>query len=324
MFGLMVVTILGAAACAGMQPSPSAAPSAAARPGGGVPALAGVAPAISAVVPLPGDVRLGTGDLIEVSVFDVPELSSLKARIPASGTITLPLLGAVTAAGQTAGQLQAHLRQRLQARYMHDPQLTVFVLEHKSQRIYVGGAVKSPGAHELVGRARVADALAMAGGLTEDAGRSVQLTRRRPDTASVVTVMIDLDRVTAADDEANIEVLGGDVLDVGRAGTYYVGGEVGRPGSFALKSRTTVAQAVVNAGGVKDVADWDDVRVYRRRPDGSTDVQTFSLNEFEAGKPSSEVQLDDVVIVGKSGMKAFLYGVRDFLRFGIGASIPIL
>jgi polysaccharide export outer membrane protein len=207
---------------------------------------------------------------------------------------------------------------------MHDPQVTVFVTEHKSQRIYLGGAVKNPGPHELVGRVRLADALAMAGGLTDDAGRSVQLVRKRADTGTPVTTVIELDKLASADEEANPEIQGGDVIDVARAGAYYVGGEVGRPGSFFLKTRTTVAQAVVNAGGVKDVADWDDVRLYRRRPDGSTDIQTFSLNEIESGLPAAELQADDVVVVGKSGTKAFLYGVRDFFRFGIGASLPIL
>ena len=272
------------------------------------------------------DLMLGTGDLIEVSVFDVPELSNLKARIPSSGAITLPLLGAVSATGLTAGELQSVIRLRLQERYMHDPQVSIFVTEHKSQRIHVSGAVKSPGPYELLGRVRLADALAMAGGLTDEAGRSAQVIRKRADapTAAAVATVVDLDKLATAKDEVNLELQAGDVVDVGRAGAYYVGGEVTRPGSFFLKTRTTVAQAVVNAGGVKDVADWDDVRLYRRRADGSPEIQTFSLNGFESGTPSPELQADDVVVVGKSGMKVFLYGVRDFFRFGIGASLPII
>jgi polysaccharide export outer membrane protein len=186
--------------------------------------------------------------------------------------------------------------------------------------------VKSPGAYELLGRVRLADALALAGGLTDEAGRSVQVSRKRVDapTAPAVTTVIDLDKLATAKDEVNLELQAGDVVEVARAGAYYVGGEVTRPGSFLLKARTTVAQSVVNAGGVKDVADWDDVRLYRRRPDGSTELKTFSLNAFEDGKPSPELQTDDVVIVGKSGVKAFLYGIREFFKFGVGASVGLI
>jgi polysaccharide biosynthesis/export protein len=189
----------------------------------------------------------------------------------------------------------------------------------------VSGAVKAPGAYEIIRRVRVTDALSMAGGVTDEAGRTVQVSRRQGDgaMAPVTQTVIALDTLANAADEANLELQAGDVVDVARAGTYYVGGEVNRAGSFPLKARTTVAQATVNAGGPKDVADWDDVRLYRRRPDGSTEVQTFSLNEFENGKASPELQADDIVIVGKSPMKAFLYGVRDFLRFGVGASLPL-
>jgi polysaccharide export outer membrane protein len=334
-----LVAVLALSACASAQ-VPSASPPTPARSSPA--AMVAATPPVPAPAPAPaaerpdagrsatpvdvGTLTLGAGDLLEVSVFDVPELSGLKTRVSSTGAITLPLLGAVSAAGLTAGELQSVIRLRLQDRYMHDPQVSVFITEHKSQRIFVSGAVRSPGAHELVGRLRLADALAMAGGVTDDAGRSVQVTRKRPEdpagTGSVA--VIDLDKVATANDEANVELQAGDVIDVARAGAFYVGGEVNRPGSFFLKARTTVAQAVVGAGGVKDVADWDDVRLYRRRADGSPEVQTFSLNEFESGTPAPEVQADDVVVVGKSGMKVFLYGLREFFKFGIGASLPII
>ena len=328
---IVVIATLALTACAGVQHQPTpltaAAPSSPAAMSAAAPAAVSRPDADGSRTPTDAaDLTLGAGDLIEVSVFDVPELSNLKARIPSSGAITLPLLGAVSAAGLTAGELQSVIRLRLQEKYMHDPQVSIFVTEHKSQRIFVSGAVKSPGPHELVGRVRLADALAMAGGLTDEAGRSVQVIRKRADapTAPAVATVIDLDKLATGKDEVNLELQAGDIVEVARAGSYYVGGEVTRAGSFYLKARTTVAQATVNAGGVKDVADWDDVRLYRRRPDGSTEVQTFSLNEFEHGKPSPELQADDVVVVGKSAVKTFLYSVRDFFKFGVGASMSII
>ena len=68
-------------------------------------------------------------------------------------------------------------------------------------------------------------------------------------------------------------------------------------------------------------ADWDDARLYRARPDGTKDVMKYSLNEFEDGKPGPELQANDVVIVGKSTGKAFMFGIRDFFKFGVGMTM---
>jgi polysaccharide export outer membrane protein len=283
------------------------------------------------------DLPLGPGDLIEVSVFDVQELASFKLRISNSGNITLPLIGTLPAGGLSATELQGAIRARLQEKYMHDPQVSLFVHEHKSQRISVVGAVRTGGVFTLTSRLRLADALAMAGGLSDDAGSTIYLLRRVPAekvTASTPTTngateqvmtTIDLQSLVAGRQELNLPLQAGDVLEVPRAGSFYVGGEVNRPGSFLLKSHTTLDQAPVVAGGVKDAADWDDIRVYRARPDGTREVLVFSLNEFEKGKPAPEVQVNDVVIVGKSYLKTFLYAVRDIFKFGVGAtaSVPL-
>jgi polysaccharide export outer membrane protein len=282
------------------------------------------------------DLPLGSGDLIEVTVFEVPELTGLKLRIPNGGVITLPLIGALPAAGRTPNELQAAIRDRLREKYLHNPQVSLFVQEHKSQRISVIGAVRTPGVFTLTSRLRLADGLAMAGGLAEDAGPTLYVIRRVPSELVVtstngpaagtggnesVMTAIDLLGLAAGRVELNLPLQAGDVIEVARAGTYYVGGDVAKPGSYLLKARTTLAQAHVVAGGVKETADWDDYRLYRTYPDGRREMKVYSLNDFENGAPSPELQANDVVIVGKSGMKAVLYGIRDFVKFGIGATI---
>lgn len=278
------------------------------------------------------DFPLGAGDLVEVAVFEVPELSNLKLRIPNSGQITLPLIGAVPAAGHTAKELQGEIRDRLRERFMHDPQVSLFVHEHKSQRISVIGAVRTGGVFPLTSRLKVADGLALAGGLTEDAGHLVYVIRRvpgqlvstsqKPDGATEqVMTTIDLQSLIAGKHDLNLPLMPGDVIEVPKAASYYVGGEVNKAGSIPLKARTTLDQAPVAAGGVRDAADWDDIRLYRTRPDGTREVRKYSLNEFENGQLGPELQANDVVIVGKSNVKAFFYGVRDFVKFGVGASV---
>ena len=134
----------------------------------------------SATAGAPADLPLGPGDLIEVVVFEVPELSNLKVRVSRPGIVVLPLIGQIPVTGKTPAELEADLRERLGQRFMHDPHVTVFVHERKSQRISVIGAVRKGGVFELSGRLRLADALALAEGLADDADHIVYLFRRVP------------------------------------------------------------------------------------------------------------------------------------------------
>jgi polysaccharide biosynthesis/export protein len=299
------------------------------------------------------DLPLGAGDMIEISVLEVEELSKFRARIPLRGMITLPLIGPLPAANRTAIELEEDIRQRLRQKYMHDPQVSVFLEEQKSQRISVVGAVRNGGVYTMSSRLRLADALALAGGLSDDADHLVYVIRHlsaelvaqasvpdeglkiNPRVADASTappppttapqeamVAINLEALTRGQAELNLPLLSGDVIHVPWAGSYYIGGEVGRAGSFPLKSRMTLDQALVAAGGVKDVADWDDVRLYRPTDSGEPEVLQFSLNEFQQGKAAPELHKNDVIIVGKSQGKAILYGLRDFFRFSWGAAIP--
>jgi polysaccharide export outer membrane protein len=294
-------------------------------------------------LPTDADLPLGGGDLVEVSVFEVEELSKLKVRVSRRGTIALPLVGSLTAAGRTATDLEQDIRERLQQKYMHHPQVSVFVLEQVSQRIAILGAVRKGGVQTMHGRLRLADALALAEGLADDADHNVYLVRRVPAGTVVraqagvpvdrqgeagveteeVMVRIDLDALADGREELNVALQPGDVVHVPRAGSIYVGGSVERPGTFLLKRRTTVEQAIVAAGGVKDVAELEDVRIYRELPGGDRQVLPFSYAAFEKGQPGPELQPNDVVIVGKSASKAFWYGVRDFFQgvFGISKGL---
>jgi polysaccharide export outer membrane protein len=300
-----------------------------------------------------GDLPVGPGDLIEVSVFEVEELSKLRLRIPARGVISVPLVGQIQAAGRTATELEDEVRTRLQQKFMHHPQVAVFVHEHNSQRVTVMGAVRRGGVITLNRQLRLADALATAEGLADDADHIVYVIRRVPagtlnqigatsasvkgaaappdappgaaspppsDAKAKEEVMVPIDLLELADgrDELNIPLRPGDVIHVPRAGSFYVGGSVERPGSFLLRGKTTLQQAVLAAGGVKDVADWTDVRLYRRGPSGQVEVTTVDLNAVEEGKPSPDLRRNDVVIVGKHGGKAFVYGFLDFFKGAVG------
>jgi polysaccharide export outer membrane protein len=286
------------------------------------------------------DLPIGPGDLIELSVFEVEELSKLRVRVPLRGTISLPLVGHVQASGRTSSELEEEVRARLQRTFMHDPQVSVFVLEHNSQQVSVIGAVRRGGVFPVNRRLHLADALAMAEGLAEDADGTVYVIRRAPaaavvkvggvdppaagrapatSTAEVVTP-IDLSELAGGREELNVELQSGDVVQVPRAGSFYVGGSVERAGSFVLRGRTTLHQAILAAGGVKNVADWGDVRLYRRAESGQVSVSNYDLAKFEEGQSSPEIQRSDVVVVGTHAGKAFFYGFIDFFKGALGVA----
>src|SRR6185436_21182717 len=289
---------------------------------------------------LDAELPIGPGDLIELSVFEVDELSKLRVRVPMKGTVSLPLVGQVQATGRTAAELEDEIRSRLQAKFMHDPQVSVFVHEHNSQRVSVIGAVRRGGVFPLNRQLRVADALALAEGLSDDADSYVYVVRRvpagtvakaggaappagaaaAPDATEEIMTPIDLAAIADGREELNVILQPGDVVHVPRAGSFYVGGSVERSGSFVLRGRTTLHQAVLAGGCVKDVADWSDVRLYRKDASGKVSVSNYDLEKFEEGQPAPELQRNDVVIIGKHAGKAFFYGFLDFFKGALGVA----
>src|SRR5262249_6084732 len=167
------------------------------------------------------------------------------------------------------------------------------------------------GVYTLTSRLRLADALAMADGLADEADHTIYLIRRvpmstvaqsrtevvsaktavppLPDTTEEIMIAINLDELTPGREELNVQLQAGDVVYVARAGWYYVGGSVEKPGPYFLRSKTTIQQAITAAGGPRDIADWADIRLYRMKPTGEREVLTFSLNSFEKDQAPPEI-----------------------------------
>lgn len=117
---------------------------------------------------------LGPGDVVEVRIYNEAELSGTH-QISDSGTIRLPLVGAVDAAGMTPDQLTVKIAQLYNERYLKDADVSLFVKEHNSRKIYVLGQVAKPGPYAFDGKMTVIDAVALAGGTTKlaDADRTL-------------------------------------------------------------------------------------------------------------------------------------------------------
>src|SRR5271169_2980237 len=213
-----------------------------------------------------GDYLIGSGDLLGIDVFDVPELSR-DVRVNETGYISLPLMSSkVRATGLTPFQLQDKLAELLQTNgLVSTPQVTVSVKEQHSQPITIIGAVKTPMVIQALRKVTLLQALSQAGGIADDAGSTVIVTRPVPDASESAdsgnvaapspsqNFTINLsDILESGDSRFNIPLLGGDVVSVPRAGIIYVVGAVARPGGFVMQNdydRMTTLKMLSLAGG---------------------------------------------------------------------------
>lgn len=117
----------------------------------------------SAVLPV---ALIGPGDLLKLTVFQVPDLSLNEVRVDASGAIQVPLLGAMSVAGRAPQDVAADIENRLGQRYLRHPQVTLAIVEAADQKITVDGAVTKPGVYKMQGPTTLLQAIAMAEGPT--------------------------------------------------------------------------------------------------------------------------------------------------------------
>ena len=108
--------------------------------------------------------HIGAQDLLEISVFQVPDLNRT-VRVNSGGQISLPLIGDLLAGGRTVQEVEKDIATKLQEGFLQNPQVSVFVKEFTSQRVTVEGAVREPGIFPLSGRTTLLQAIAMAKGL---------------------------------------------------------------------------------------------------------------------------------------------------------------
>lgn len=167
---------------------------------------------VQTVATTSAEYRIGVGDKVDVGVFQVEDLSFEELVVDTSGNISMPLIGAVRAAGRTAGEMSSDIATRLAAQYLRDPQVTVTVKEAASQKITVDGAVTKPGVYVMRGSTSLLQAVAMAEGPSPTADLSKVAVFRTVDGQRSVALfdLAAIRRGRAPDPE----VLGDDVIVV--------------------------------------------------------------------------------------------------------------
>jgi polysaccharide biosynthesis/export protein len=246
--------------------------------------------------------RLEAGDLVEVNVYNVPELTT-KARVSSEGEIYLPLIDSVHVAGLSAEEAEGLVQKRLSdGGFVKNPHVSLFVDQYASQGSSVLGEVFRPGVYPVLGELRLFDLISAAGGFTEKAGRGITITRRNQ-TEKPITV--PLARNVADNPESNIPIFPGDTIIVHKADLVYVVGDVGRPSGFLMdRGHLTVLQAIALAGGTTRTANLGGARIIRNGPNGTTETPVPLKKILHAKAPDVTMQADDILFVPTSTAKA--------------------
>ncbi len=292
----------------------------------------------------PMDTPIGSGDLLHVDVFDVPELSR-DVRVSDTGEISYPLVpGRIRVAGKTPFQLETEMERLLiENGLVSHPQVSVFVREQNSQPVSVVGAVNHTMVYQVVRPTTLLEILAAAGGISDTAGDVVIVTRpTKPDVSKLepasaktnpepdeqkITVRIR-DLLESGDSIYDIPILGGDTVTVPPAGIVYVlGFGVAQPGGYVLQShgeQVTVLKALALAHGLTQFAKSNSAVIMRENPaTRQRDLIPVHIKELEKNKTTDiPLKSNDILYVPDSaGKKALARGGEAAL--GIGTSLAV-
>lgn len=245
--------------------------------------------------------RIGPGDLIELAVFDIPELSG-KARVDEAGNISVMLLGIVHVGGLSTIEAEQEVQHRLvSGKFIGNPQVSILIDEYATQGITVLGEVKTSGIYPAVGGKSLYDVISLAGGLSPLAGNVVTITRRGGSAVEDVQLRDEDGKLSGG----NAALHPGDQVVIQRADILYVLGDVGKPGGFLIdREPISVMDALALASGFNKTAAMGKAKLFRKIKGDVVEVNV-SLKDIVGGKrPDIALQAGDVVYVPTSAAKA--------------------
>jgi polysaccharide export outer membrane protein len=251
------------------------------------------------------------GEVVHVNVFDAPDFS-LVTRVSDSGDIPYPILGSVHIAGLNSVTAAEMLRKELESRnLMLEPQVTVTV-DSTITGITVLGEIRSPGVYPPPGKRQLSDLLAMAGGLTANTGRLIEITNdRTPGKKDYIS----WDPTMHNTENFDRPVSPGDRVLVRACGLAYVGGNVAKPGAYSLcgSPNMTLSEVMALAGGVSPNASTSKTYIVRTQPDGTRVVEQIDVKKVLTSRIADPiVHEDDIIYVSPSPLKAVLKGALAF------------
>lgn len=269
-----------------------------------------------------GDYVLGSGDLIQVTVFETEELNA-EVRVSSRGFISLPLLDNVDVRNLTAAEAEEKIETLLKAKYLQDPHVSIFIKEHVSKQITLVGSFKKPGTYDYVSKRKLLDVIAIAEGLSEKAGSAAYITRYDEKTKKNINYFIDLDElVRKGNIDQNIPVMGGDVIFIPETGQCFVDGAVRKPGTYPLRSGMTITEVITLAGGLAGYADTDKIKLIRHRGNNKErQVLSLSYNDLQGGVGDTLLIQDQDIVFAESSASGTLFSGSGFTIGFLGTGV---
>jgi polysaccharide export outer membrane protein len=276
--------------------------------GGGAASSAGSAASIGGL----SDGPITVGEIVHINVFDAPDFS-LITRVSESGDIPYPILGQVHIEGLNSASAAQMLAKELKDRnLMLEPEVTVTV-DSTNSGITILGEVHSPGIYPPPGKHQLSDLLAVAGGLTSNTGRIIEITHPHDSGKPEV---LSWDPTMHNTDNFDRPVSAGDRVLVRACGIAYVGGNVLRAGAYSLcgSPSVTLSDLMALAGGVAPNSAPNKTYLVRAQPDGTKVVEQIDLKKVLTSRVADPiVHEDDIIYVSPSPLKEILKGALAFV-----------
>jgi polysaccharide export outer membrane protein len=263
--------------------------------------------------------RLGAGDQIIIRAANDPDISEKPIRVDLSGYINMPTIGHIHAAGMTADQLEAAIADRLKV-IIEEPDVAVSVMEFQSQPVSVYGEVMTPGVHQLQGRKTLVELLAVTGGVKEDAGPALRITRQleygriplpgaKDDPTgkySIAELQIK-PLIDAKTPDFDIAIQPYDVISVPKADFVFIAGDVTKAGALPLSDgpRMSLLVLLATSGGPTRTSDLKKARIMRLvAGQNKRDQIPVDIAKIVSGKADDvELSSGDILLIPGSGLK---------------------
>lgn len=283
--------------------------------------------------PQPERYRVGVGDVLEIRVYNRPQLSRDAVRVEGNGMIRMPLIeGEIQAACKTEGELAKEISTRY-ARYYRNLPVDVFIKEYHAREVALIGAVNEQGRYQMQRHIRLLELLTFAKGPSDKAGQTINIVRGpRNDMCSESTsatnqeglIALRLTDTLRGQESANPYVEAGDIVTIPEAEQVFVIGNVYAPKSLPLKDALTVSRAVAMAGGPLRDSKTDKVRIVRRGPGTSGPSEMYvNLTAIARKKEDDMVlQANDIVEVPESTGKSLIRSLMGAVAPSV-AQVPV-
>ena len=229
-------------------------------------------PPAASTVPAANEYKIGSGDVVRISVYQNPDLT-LETRITEAGIVTYPLLGTIRLGGLGVTAAEKLIGDGLRdGNFVKQPQVTIVVLQVRGNQASVLGQVNRPGRFPIeVADMRLTDLLATAGGTSPIGSDRVVLSGTR--NGAAYRLEVDLPTLFGPGGrDKDVVVQNGDTLWVDRQPLIFIYGEVQRPGASRLERGMTVMQALATGGGLNLRGTERGIRVHRKGADGKVQV----------------------------------------------------